>query len=256
MTPGGSVRVWLLDNNVLFVRRVTAALTSEGLQVVCYTDPSHALTALEWNMPELILCATEFRVMGAFEMVALLQADAKTANIPVIALGNGSEKGQFEAFRAGCDDYIDRRRNPAEVAAHIRSFLNSAQHGFQATQLLAASETSFSGSLEHLDLPGIVQMLEHEGKTGALHVNSGETDAIIFFDEGRMKHAECARLAGDEAIIRIIKDCHLTRSGVYKFVPNSTAPESTVRRGVTDLLMDAMREFDEAQNAEAEREIS
>src|SRR5439155_19906984 len=124
---------------------------------------------------------------------------------PVIALGDGSQRALMEAFQAGCDDYIDRNRQPAVIAAHIKQIIVSKAEGFQPTQMLAQSDTSLSGSLTHHDLPGVMQMLGHAHQTGALHINARETDAVLFFDAGEITHADCGSLFGDEAVIHMPK---------------------------------------------------
>jgi hypothetical protein len=173
-----------------------------------------------------------------------------------MALGNSTEKGPLESYRAGCDDYIDRRRNPADIASHIRAFLRSSRHGFQPSEMLSTTDTSLSGSLEHLDLSGIIQMLDQTRKTGALHVNASETDAVLFFDSGEIHHAECGKLIGEEAVLQIVKDCQRSGIGVYKLVAGATAGRRTVHRRSMDLLLDALREFDETNQPPAEREVS
>jgi len=256
MTPGEApLRVLLIDSNVYFVKRITEALEKEGFEVLHHPVASYALTMIEWNPPDIILCATELREMGAFEIVPMLRNDPKTANTPLMALGNRVEKGPLEAYRAGCDDYIDRRRSPADIAAHVRAFLRSSRHGFQATEMLSAAETSLSGNLAHLDLAGIIQMLDQGRQTGALHVNASEIDAVMFFVDGEIHHAECGKLIGEEAVIQIIKDCQHTGIGSYKLFTGTIANQRTVHRRATDLLLDAMREFDEAQREPAEREL-
>jgi CheY-like chemotaxis protein len=250
------LRVLLIDSNVYFVKRVTEALQKEGFEVFHHSAASYALTMIEWNPPDIILCATELREMGAFEIVPALRSDPKTAKIPLMALGSRREKGPLESYRAGCDDYIDRRMNPADIASHIRAFLHSARHGFRPTEMIPTVETSLSGNLAHLDLPGIVQMLDQTRQTGALHVNPGEIDAVLFFDSGEIRHAECGNLLGDEAVIQIVKNCQLSGNGVYKFVAGVTASQQTVHRRAMDLLLDAMRELDEANRQPAERELS
>ena len=242
-----SVRVMLIDSNVLFSRRLTDALRREGLEVVHASQSAYALTMLEWNTPAAILCATNLREMGAFEIAPLLRADPKTEKIPLIAISSGDSSALMEAFRAGCDECVDRRRPPEEIAAHVRNLLLSRQEGFQPTQMLAGSDTSLSGSLEHHDLPGVLQMLGQARQTGALHINAAGVDGIVFFDAGEITHAESDRLFGDEAVIHILKVCHGTPTGVYKFAYGSTALHRTVLRSATDLLLDAMREFDEAE---------
>jgi Domain of unknown function (DUF4388) len=221
-------RILLVDSNVYFAKRVGEALQQVGFEVVPCTQAAYALTMLEWNAPAAILCATNLREMGALEMAPILQA-------------------LLEAYRAGCDDFVDRRCSPSDIAAHVRSFLVSRQDGFQPTQMLTSAETDLSGNLQHLDLPGVIQMLGQARQTGALHINAEDADGIIFFEGGEISHAECGMLFGDEAVTQIVATCQGAVKGVYKFVYGATAAQRTVLRSATDLLLDAMREFDESQ---------
>lgn len=253
-------RVLLIDSNVYFAQRLGEALKQHGFDVILSTQAAYALTMLEWNAPGAILCATNLREMGALEMAPLLRADPKTAAIPLIAIGSSGHQAQLEAYRAGCHDYVDRRQSPSDIAAHVRSLLLSRQEGFQPTQMLSTNDTALSGSLSHLDLPGVIQMLGQAHQSGALHINGVETDGIIFFEGGEMVHAECGLLFGDEAVTQIVKTCQGAAKGVYKFVYGATAAQRTVLRSATDLLLDAMREFDEgerdATEEHAEKESS
>jgi CheY-like chemotaxis protein len=257
MTSGKSkLRVLLIDSNVYFVKRVTQALEKEGFEVLHHPAASYALTTIEYNPPNVILCATELREMGAFEIAPVLRSDPKTAKIPLLAIGNSADKGPLEAYRAGCDDFIDRRRNPADIASHVRALLRSSVHGFQPTEMLTMAETSLSGNLAHLDLPGIIQMLDQARQSGVLHVNARDTDAVVFFADGQIHHAEYGKLTGDAAVIRLIQACQQLGTGVYKFVAGAVSSPRTVHRAATDLLLDALREFDESGRELAEREPS
>jgi CheY-like chemotaxis protein len=243
---GRPAKILLIDTNVYFSKRLSDALKREGFEVNCSTQPSFALTTLEYDAPAAIVCSTNMREMGALDIARMVRADAKNAAMPIIALGDGSQRALMEAFQAGCDDYIDRSRPPAVIATHVRNIIISKAEGFQPTQMLAQADTSLSGSLSHHDLPGVMQMLGHAHQTGALHINSGETDALLFFDAGAITHAECASLFGDEAVIHILKNCMRNNTGVYKFVYGSASSQRTVLRSATDLMLDAMREIDES----------
>jgi CheY-like chemotaxis protein len=243
---GRPAKILLIDTNVYFSKRVSDALKKEGFEVICSTQPSFALTTIEYDPPSAIVCSTNMREMGALDIARLIRADVKNAALPIIALGDGSQRALMEAFQAGCDDYIDRTRPPATIATHVRNIIISKAEGFQPTQMLPQSDTSLSGSLTHHDLPGVMQMLGHAHQTGALHINSGDTDALLFFDAGAITHAECASLFGDEAVIHILKSCMRNNSGVYKFVYGSSSARHTVLRSATDLMLDAMREIDES----------
>ena len=242
MIAGRAAKILLIDSNVYFAKRLGDALKREGFEVQSSTQAAFALTTLEYDAPTAIVCATNMREMGALEIAKIIHADPKNAALPIIALGDGSQRALMEAFQAGCDDYIDRGRAPAVIATHIKNIIISKAEGFQPTQMLAQADTSLSGSLTHTDLPG------------ALHINAGATDALLFYDAGNITHAECGILFGDEAVVHIIKSCVQGGSGVYKFVYGATSAQHTVLRSATDLMLDAMREVDEGARDLADKE--
>lgn len=254
MIAGRPAKILLIDSNVYFAKRISDALKREGFEVVAATQASFALTTLEYDMPAAVLCATNMREMGALEIAGIIHADPKNSELPIIAIGDGSQGALMESFQAGCDDYIDRHRPPAAIAAHVRQIIESKAEGFHPTQMLAKSDTSLSGNLLHHDLPGVMQMLGHARQTGALHINAGETDALLFFDAGEISHAECGNLFGDEAVIHVLKGVQGI-DGVYKFVYGHTSLQRTVLRTATDLMLDAMREYDEGMHDMADRNV-
>jgi CheY-like chemotaxis protein len=252
MVSGRPAKILLIDSNVYFSKRLGDALRKEGFEVISANQAAFALTTLEYDAPVAILCATNMREMGALEIANVVHADPKNAALPIIAIGDGSQRALLESFQAGCDDYIDRHRSPATIAAHVKQVIISKAEGFQPTQMLDQSNTSLSGSLAHHDLPGVMQMLGQARQTGALHINAGEIDALMFFDAGEITHAESGNYFGDEAVIHILKSVH-GGDGVYKFSYGTTSLQRTVLRTATDLMLDAMREFDEATHDMADR---
>jgi CheY-like chemotaxis protein len=251
---GRAAKILLIDSNVYFAKRWGDALKREGFEVVSSTQAGFALTTLEYDAPTAIVSATRMREMGALEIARIVHADSKNSNLPIIALGDGSQRALMEAFQAGCADYIDRNQQPAVIASHVKQLIISKAEGFQPTQMIPQSDASLSGSLTHHDLPGVMQMLGHAHQTGALHINAGETDGVFFFDAGEITHAECGNLFGDEAVIHILKSCVNGGSGVYKFVYGTASTQRTVLRSATDLMLDAMREYDEGNRDMADKE--
>ncbi len=246
-------KILLIDTNVFFAKRVGDALKHEGFEVVHSTQSAYALTMIEYDPPAAIVCSTTLREMNAHELPPLVHADPRMAHIPVIAMGEGGDHALMEAFRSGCADYVDKRLGPEVIAAHIKSFLLSNQEGgFQPVQMLGASDTALTGSLSHLDLPGVVQMLAHSRQSGALYVNAISIDGIIFFDKGNISHAESGDLIGDDAVVHIVKYCNHAENGSYKFLPGDTAATRTVLRSPTELLLEALRELDEGARTNSE----
>jgi CheY-like chemotaxis protein len=245
-------KILLIDANVFFARRITEALRLEGFDVVHATQSGYALTTLEYDMPSVILCSTSMREINAHDLPQIVHADPKTAHIPVIAMGEGGDQALMEAFRSGCADYVDKRLGPELIASQVKTFLRSSAEGFQPVQMLGSSDTALSGSLSHMDLPGVLQMLAHSRQTGSLYVNAGAIDGIIFFDNGNVTHAESGDLIGDEAVVQIVKHCNSLEAGSYKFLPGESASTRTVLRSATELMLEALREVDEAAQDGAE----
>jgi CheY-like chemotaxis protein len=245
-------KILLIDPNLFFARRVMEAIKHEGFEAVHCSQSAYALTMLEYDTPSAIVCSTSLREMSAHDLPPIVHADPKTAHIPVIALGEGGDQALMAAFRSGCADYIDKRLGPELIASHIKSFLRSNTEGFQPVQMLVSSDTALSGSLSHMDIPGVVQMLTHTRQTGALYVNTGIIDGILFFENGIVAHAESGELVGDEAMVQIVKLCNGLDSGSYKFLPGESAATRTVLRSATELMLEALRELDETAQAETE----
>jgi CheY-like chemotaxis protein len=245
-------KILLIDSNVFFARRITDALKQEGFDVVHSTQSGYALTMLEYDMPSAILCSTSLREIGAHDLPSIIHADPKTAHIPVIAMGEGGDQALMEAFRSGCADYIDKRLGPELIASQVKTFLRSSAEGFQPVQMLGSSDTSLSGSLSHMELPGVLQMLVHSRQSGSLYVNAGDIDGIVFFENGCVNHAESGDLIGDEAVVHIVKHCNGVETGTYKFLPGESAGTRTVLRSATQLMLEALRELDESAQDDAE----
>ncbi|HET9180844.1 MAG TPA: DUF4388 domain-containing protein [Candidatus Angelobacter sp.] len=249
-SAGASAKILLIDANVFFARRVTDALKQEGFEVIHSTQSGYALTMLEYDTPSAIVCSTSLREINAHDLPPIVHADPKTANVPVIALGEGGDQALMAAFRSGCADYLDKRLGPELIATQIKNFLRSNAEGFQPVQMLGSSDTALSGNLSHMDLPGVVQMLSHTRQSGALYVNANLIDGIMFFENGNLIHAECGDLAGDDAVVQIVKLCNGMESGSYKFLPGESAATRTVLRSATELMLNALRELDESTQQE------
>src|SRR5258708_8284726 len=111
MTPAGRpAKILLIDSNVYFAKRLGDALKREGFEVVSSTQADFALTTLEYDAPSAILCATNMREMGALEIARIIHADSKNASLPIIALGNGTQRAFIEPFQGAGHDCMYRNR--------------------------------------------------------------------------------------------------------------------------------------------------
>ena len=99
----------------------------------------------------------------------------------------------------------------------------------------------FQGSLTEFQLPDIVQFLSGARKTGALRLTEGNQAGEIFLDKGRIVHAVLGDQSGEEAVYELV----LWREGEFLFEPGVTTDRQTVKKGNTNLMMEAARRRDE-----------
>lgn len=100
---------------------------------------------------------------------------------------------------------------------------------------------AFQGSLEELPLPDVIQLVAASGKTGKFSVSSRLGSGSIFLLDGDIVHSTAGQLIGDEAFFELAT----WQEGEFVFTPGGEAPETTINKSNTNLLMQAAQRIDE-----------
>lgn len=103
---------------------LTHLLALHGYSVATASDATEALVAIGQERPRLILMDLQMPGIDGFELTRMLKANAKTADIPIIAVTSFAMAGDRErALAAGCDDHvakpIDTRTLPQLLARFL-----------------------------------------------------------------------------------------------------------------------------------------
>ena len=115
------------------------------------------------------------------------------------------------------------------------------------------------GSLAVMELPDITQAIALGHKTGQLVVTLSAGRGVLFFDRGRVVHAEFFGLIGETAFAALMVAAHGEASGNFAFNPlDATAANGakTIHRELKQLLLSAAAEIDEGQADAAVAPIS
>ena len=109
--------ILLIEDNASFRRNIAQILTIEGFEVITAEDGRAGLERARERLPNLILCDIMMPVMGGFDVLAQLRADAATASVPFIFL---TAKGEMPDLRQGmslgADDYLAKPVDSVESA--------------------------------------------------------------------------------------------------------------------------------------------
>lgn len=100
---------------------------------------------------------------------------------------------------------------------------------------------AFQGSLKELPLPDIIQLVSVSGKTGKFSLTRGSESGMIFLLNGQIVHAVSGAVRGEEAVYALA----IWNEGEFQFSPGENAPDQTITKSNTNLLMEAARRLDE-----------
>lgn len=95
-----------------------------GYEVRTARDGQEALEVARESLPDIILMDLSLPVMSGWEATRHLKEDARTRDIPVMALtGHVLPTHSEQALEAGCDAFIAKPALPDTVAEKIRALL-------------------------------------------------------------------------------------------------------------------------------------
>jgi hypothetical protein len=100
---------------------------------------------------------------------------------------------------------------------------------------------SLQGSLKHLHLADVIQLISVSGKTGMFHLKKEEHKGQIYLKDGNIVHAEMDDIQGEEAVYELA----IWSDGEFNFEPDVEPNTKTISKSNTNLLMEAARRLDE-----------
>ncbi len=100
-----------------------------------------------------------------------------------------------------------------------------------------------NGTLGLFSLVDLFQLLASSTRSGRLLVEHPRGTARVYFDKGKVVHADFESLKGEEAVYELFND----ERGSFEFSLGLPAPERTISGTTENLVLEAMRRVDEAQ---------
>jgi hypothetical protein len=106
-----------------------------------------------------------------------------------------------------------------------------------------------TGTLGLFSLGDLFQLLAAAARTGRLSVQHPAGQARMYFERGRVTHAEFAGLEGEAAVYALFED----ERGPFEFVVGLPAPRLSVTTATENLVLEALRRLDEQHRDEPAR---
>ncbi len=122
----GPAMILIVEDNEANRLLAGAVLEREGYRVEMAGNAEEALQKLANRSPDLILMDVQMPGMDGLTLTRRLKGDARTADIPVVALTALAMMGDRErTLEAGCSGYISKPINTRTFASEVSKYLRS-----------------------------------------------------------------------------------------------------------------------------------
>jgi DNA-binding response OmpR family regulator len=260
-------KVLIVDADPAKLQALTTALTTAAFLVTSATSASFALTTLERDRPDLIVSGNRTEDMDGVEFCSIIRSDPVIHNIPFLLLSGPTRPTPWAVAQAGVDMLVAGDFVVSTVLDRILKLLRhvapQAEPGLPTpapplpprvtVPRAEAGTRTFEGSFGVLDLTEVTQAIALGGKTGRLSLQLAAGEGSLFFDSGRVVHAEFASRTGESAFAAMVSAAQSDPEGTFRFKPAAELPAGagprTIQKSVDQLLLSIASEIDEGRAA-------
>jgi two-component system alkaline phosphatase synthesis response regulator PhoP len=128
-------KVLVIDDEAVLVETIAYNLEQAGYQVVTAADGVSGLTALNREMPDLIILDLMLPEMDGLDFCRQVRREKNTATIPIMMLtARGEEIDKVVGLEVGADDYVTKPFGRRELLARVRALLRRADFPASSSQ--------------------------------------------------------------------------------------------------------------------------
>jgi two-component system, cell cycle sensor histidine kinase and response regulator CckA len=120
--PLASVKVLVVDADMVRRRRLARALGGEGLEVLVAESGAQAVGMLRGQILDAVVLDSGLPQRGGVHSAKRIKADEAMREVAVVVLGDLDDSvGRSNALRAGAEEYLPRDVDAAELALRLRN---------------------------------------------------------------------------------------------------------------------------------------
>jgi len=241
MESGRRRRLLAVDDNRLILHVIHDFFAPRGWDVTTAENVALAREALATADPDVIVSDILMPEVDGWTFFEDVRNRPGTAGVPFVFLTVERELPQrLRGLHLGADDYMTKPFSVEELSARIERLLERSA-ALKSAQS-AGNEALLAGSVEHLAIPDLLQILSLNGKDGTVQLQRGEELGRIEFAGGRIVDAGVAGTRGTKALFRMLGWADAT----FRVLPRAGAVgEATIVASTAMVLMDGLVSLDE-----------
>ncbi len=236
-------KILIVDDNKTVRTLLSINLRKENFEVLEAENGVEGLEVVNEQMPDLVISDIIMPQMDGFEFCKQVRTTSKTPMVPFMFLTSIDQVAtELRGLRTGADDYLIKSNiKKEELVGKVNAMLNKANEYKQAEKEM---QDGLYGKFSDLSLVDVFQLLIMNKKTGVLTITRDGDKAELYFDDGRMLHAEYKKFVGEEAVYNLGE----WKEGVFRFERTEVNVTPTIHTVTMNLLMEYCRITDEQKN--------
>jgi DNA-binding response OmpR family regulator len=240
-TPPQRRRLLAVDDNRLILRVIRDYFEPQGWDVTTADNVAMAREALAVATPDVIVSDILMPEVDGWTFFEDVRKRKETSSVPFVFLTVERELPQrLRGLHLGADDYMTKPFAVEELEARIGRLLErSASLRDEERRGVAAH---LSGSVAHLAISDLLQILALNGKDGTVRLHRNDEDGRIEFVQGRIVDAQCGSALGTKALYRMLGWADANFRVIAR---DGDPPETTIAAATSSLLMEGVVSLDE-----------
>jgi DNA-binding response OmpR family regulator len=228
--PGGRRRLLAVDDNRLILSLIRGYFAPKGWDVTTADKVATAREALAVGTFDVIVSDILMPEVDGWMFFEEVRKCPETSSIPFVFLTIENElPHRLRGLHLGADDYMTKPFAVEELEARIE-------------RLLKRSGTQLSGSVAHLTISDLLQILALNRKDGTVRLERMDDNGRIEFVDGRIVDAQAGSAYGTKALFRMLGWSDAT----FRVMPReSDAPEAAIAGATASVLMEGLVSHDE-----------
>lgn len=235
-----SKKILIVDDNKTVRTLLSINLRKENFEVIEADNGLDGLAVVNEQLPDLVISDIIMPQMDGFEFCKQVRTTSKVPMVPFMFLTSIDQVAtELRGLRTGADDYLIKSNiKKEELVGKVQAMLNKASEIKQAEKEI---QDGLYGKFSDLSLVDVLQLLIMNKKTGILTITRDGDKAELYFDDGKMLHAEYKKFVGEEAVYNLGE----WKEGVFRFERTDVNVSPTIHTVTMNVLMEYCRITDE-----------
>jgi len=135
-------KILIVEDNALNIKLFCDLLAAHGHEPEAVTDSRNALSAAQAFEPELVVTDIQLPHISGIELIRMIRADDKLADVPIMAVTAYSAPGDEELIRAtGAQAYVAKPISVMRFVQTVEELLGGAGQNKSGPETGAAVES-------------------------------------------------------------------------------------------------------------------